>query len=162
MYFKFFKILYSRLNNKKNPCLVWGFTLIETIIAIAILTIIASLGLVFGIDFYKTYSLDAERNMIVSVLQKARSRAQNNINQSPHGVSFQANEYIIFQGASYISRSVAYDQIIPKNPAIVVNGFSEAVFEQLNGNSQTIGDIVLDNGKRLAIISINNEGRINW
>ncbi len=139
-----------------------GFTLIETIIAVAILTILASLGLVFGIDYYKSYSLNAEQNMVISVFQKARSRAQNNINQSPHGVSLQPNSYVIFQGSSYASRNVAYDQTVPKNPAIGVSGISEATFEQLNGNSQTVGDIVLDNGKRTATISINNEGRINW
>jgi hypothetical protein len=119
-------------------------------------------GLIFGVDFYKTYSFDAERNTILSVLQKARSRALNNINQSPHGVSFQSNNYVIFQGASYASRDLNYDQAIPKNPAINASGLSETVFQQLSGEVQSGGDIVLDNGKRTSIISINNEGRINW
>lgn len=139
-----------------------GFTLIEIIIAIGILTILSGLGLIFSVDFYRSYSLDSERNMVVSVLQKVRSRAQNNINQSLHGVSFQSNGYVLFQGASYALRDSDYDEIIPKNLTIGVSGISEAIFEQLNGNSQTIGDVSLDNGKRTLIISINNEGKIDW
>lgn len=139
-----------------------GLTFIEIIIVIAILTILASLGLIFGIDFYKNYGLDAERNIVLSILQKSRGQAQNNINQSPHGIYFQSDNYVLFQGASYTSRNSIYDQIIPKNPAINVSGLSEIVFEQLNGRPQIIGDIVLDNAKRSLTISINNEGGINW
>lgn len=140
-----------------------GFTFIEIIMVVAILMALTSLGLVFGIDFYKTYSLDTERNVVLSILQKAKSRAQNNFNQSPHGVYFQSNDYyIIFQGASYVSRNVDYDQAIPKNKAININGISEIVFKQLSGDSQIAGNVILDNNKRTLIISTNNEGRINW
>jgi len=140
-----------------------GFTFIEIIMVVAILMALAGLGLIFGIDFYKTYSLDTERNVVSSILQKARSRAQNNFNQSSHGVYFQSdNYYVIFQGVSYVSRDVAYDQLIPKNQALSISGISETIFEQLNGDSQIAGDVILNNNRRTSIISINNEGGINW
>lgn len=140
-----------------------GFTFIEIIMVVAILMALAGLGLIFGIDFYKTYSLDTERNVVSSLLQKARSRAQNNFNQSPHGVYFQSNNYyIIFQGASYALRNVDYDQLIPKNQAINISGISEIIFGQLSGDSQIAGNVILNNNKRTLIISINNEGGINW
>src|SRR5438105_2008049 len=79
---------------KKNTA---GFTLIEIIIAIAILAIILTLGLFISFDFYKSYAFRSEKNIIVSVLQKARGQALNNINQARHGVSFQSGQYIIFE-----------------------------------------------------------------
>jgi Tfp pilus assembly protein FimT len=139
-----------------------GFTLVEIIIVVAVLMVIAGLGLIFGIDFYRNYIIDTERNTVLSVLQKARSRSQNNINQSAHGVCFQSNNYVVFQGDSYALRNPAYDQTIPKNPVINASGLSEVVFKQLNGDSQTVGNIILNNGRRSAIILINNEGKIDW
>ncbi len=140
-----------------------GFTFIEIIMVVAILMMLAGLGFVFGIDFYKTYSIDTERNIVSSILQKARSRAQNNFNQSPHGVYFQSdNYYVIFQGNSFVARNVAYDQLVPKNQTISVSGISEIIFEQLSGDSSVAGDVILNNSRRISIISINNEGGINW
>ena len=58
-----------------------GFTLLEIVIATAILTIIAGPGLVISINFYKSQSLTVERDTVVSLLRKARSQALTNFNQ---------------------------------------------------------------------------------
>ena len=50
-----------------------GFTLVEILIAIALLIVILSLGLFISFDFYKNYAFRSEKNIIVSILQKARN-----------------------------------------------------------------------------------------
>ncbi len=139
-----------------------GLTLIEILIVAGIIVFLAGLGLFLGIDFYKNYSFYSERNIIVGILEKARNQALNNIGQSNHGVYFQTSNYVIFQGNSYASRNSAYDQIIPASSLINRSGLQEIIFNQLNGESSTSGDIILSGGNHTSTISINNEGGINW
>lgn len=139
-----------------------GFTLIEIIIAVFILTSIGALALFIGLDQYRSYALTAERDTILAILKKARNQAMNNINEDPHGLSIQTSQYVIFQGASYASRIAANDEIIPKSASISTGGITEAVFNQLRGNISTApGDITVSNNIRTFTISINSEGRIN-
>lgn len=151
-------------SNKKNLFAnKQGFSLIELLIVIAIIVVISGLGLFVGLDFYKTYALNSERDIVTSVLMKARNRAANNLNESPHGLYIDSNGYTIFQGISYALRDQSHDEPIKRNNAVNVSGLQEVVFEQLSGNlTTTEGEITLSNGARSIIISLNNEGRINW
>ena len=139
-----------------------GLTLIEILITTTIIAVIFSLGLVFGIDFYRNYAFHSERDVIVSILEKARSRALNNINQEAHGVYFSGANHVIFQGNSYAARNSLFDLIIPKSYSAILSGLNEVVFSQLSGESNASGTITISEDGRISDISINNEGRITW
>jgi prepilin-type N-terminal cleavage/methylation domain-containing protein len=140
-----------------------GFTLIEFLIVLTIIAILVSIGSFAGYDFYKSYALNAERDVLVSSLIKARNQAVNNLNESPHGVFIDSNGYTLFEGSSYASRDPAYDELIKSNSLMTLTGLEEIVFDQLTGNLTTLeGNIDLSNGTRSAVISLNNEGRIEW
>jgi len=140
-----------------------GFTLIEFLIVMTITAVIVGVGSFAGYDFYKTYALNAERDVLVSSLAKARNQSMNNLNESVHGVFIDANGYTVFQGSSYASRDQAYDELIKGNSLVTLTGIKEVTFEKLSGDLTTPeGDIDLSNGTRSTIISLNNEGRIEW
>ena len=82
-----------------------GFTIVEIMIALGILLIIISLGFFLSMDLYRSYAFRSEQSTVLSILHRARTRALSNINQSPHGVHFQADKYVIFEGPSYASSS---------------------------------------------------------
>ena len=156
---------------KKNQKYCAGFTLIEIIISIAILGIIAALGLFISMDFAKGYNFRSEKNVVVSLLQKARGESLNNIDQTRHGVHFQASplKYIIFecptatpQCASYTSNS--NDLVIDPSYNVSITNPSlpfDVIFNQLDGTSNALA-IVVDDGTKSYTISINAEGRIDW
>lgn len=139
-----------------------GFTLIEFLISVAIIFGIGSLGLFIGMDFYKSSSLNSERQTAIGILQKTRNLSMANINEAKHGIYLDADKYTIFQGENYSSRDPDYDEIININPIITKSGLQEVVFEQLTGKPSAIGNIILSNIIRSIAISIENEGRINW
>ncbi|MBI3459072.1 prepilin-type N-terminal cleavage/methylation domain-containing protein [Candidatus Azambacteria bacterium] len=139
-----------------------GFTLIEVLISLAIFVIILGLGYFVNLDFYKSYTLSSERTVLVGLLVKARNNSIVNINESKHGIYLTANEYILFQGDNYLARDPIYDESIKVDSIIAHTGLTEIVFNQLTGEPNITGDIILTNGVRSAIISIQNEGRINW
>jgi prepilin-type N-terminal cleavage/methylation domain-containing protein len=139
-----------------------GFTLIEILIAMAILALILGLGYFAGFDFYKNYALDSEKDLLMSILRKARSQAINNVGAAAHGVSVNGSWYTIFYGNSYASRNAQYDENIRKAPGITLSGLNEVVFAPLTATSTASGTITLNNGKKSFFIDINYEGRISW
>ena len=143
-------------NREKNN----GFTLIEMTISVGILIVIMGLGLFLSMDFYRSYAFLTERNMVISILQKARSNAMANINEKPHGVYFEPNNYVLFEGENYAAS--ANKIFFESSSAISHSGISEVVFEQLSGKANVSGgDLILkDNIRSDIIISINYEGRI--
>ncbi|MDO8443050.1 MAG: prepilin-type N-terminal cleavage/methylation domain-containing protein [bacterium] len=148
--------------NIKPDSKVRGFTLIEVMIVVGILAGLAGLGLFVSVDLYKSYTFYSERNIVISIIQKARNQSLVNINESKHGVYLESGRYTIFQGENYVSRNAVYDEIIEAGPTISRTGLTEIVFDQLNGNPNITGNITLSEGLRSSIISIENEGRINW
>lgn len=140
-----------------------GFTLIEVSLAIAIIMIVGGAGLFVGFDQYRGYSLLAERDNLAAMLQRARNQAMTNINEAPHGLSVQSQNFVVFQGASYAARNTAYDEIFPRYALVSTSGINEVVFRQLRGDvAAGTGDINLTNGLKTLTVSVNGEGRINW
>lgn len=138
-----------------------GFTLFEILIAMAILAVLAGLGMFLSFDFYRGYAFRYERNILVSIMQKGRSMAMNNINESAHGVHIGSNAYILFQGGSFDSADPLNIEI-PISNGMTLGGSNEILFQQLSGDVPAPGSITLTNGVQTATISVNDEGSINW
>jgi prepilin-type N-terminal cleavage/methylation domain-containing protein len=138
-----------------------GFTLVEVIVVIGILSVLASFGGLITMDFYRSYAFNAERDTVIAILQKARSQSLANINNSAHGAHFGSGQYVIFQGSVYNSAS-SLNQNIPAGVGMTVSGPTDIVFAQLSGDVNPGGSLTLTDGKRSAEITINSEGRIDW
>ncbi len=161
------------LLNTYNPIkMKKGFTLIEILVVVAIMGLLLSVGLITSFDSYRGYSFRSERAVLVSVLEKARSRAMSNIFETKHGVCYIAPNYIIFRGPS-CNPSASTNEIIPGNATISVTGLDQSnpiVFNQLSGNLYHVPpyfpteeiQITVTQDNRSSIIKINNEGTINW
>lgn len=170
----------------KSPVSLRGFTFIELLIVIGIFVVIAGLGLFMSVNAFRGYLHRSERDIIVSILARARSEAMNNICVGPlctdgqmHGVCFNAPSYIIFQGASYGAYAIT-NQTIPSNSAINIasdhasfftcGSGTGAVFDQLTGKlvpqlalaTDELMITISESGRPNSNIYINNEGRINW
>lgn len=143
-----------------------GFTLIEIMVSMAILAVLAGFGLFIAVDQYKSYALSSERNTVVSMLQKARSRALNNIGETRHGLALgpigKPTSYVAFRGATYATRNADYDEEVPMSPAVAITGVKEFVFRQLSGDGLNAGTATISTTEKSLTIDVNNEGRINW
>jgi len=110
-----------------------GFTIIEILVALALLAAIFGLGFPVTWSFYGTYQFDSESKILVSALEQSRNAAMINRNQSAHGVFFNDDQIVVFQGSSYASRNASLDKIFPRNTLISISGPSEIVFSALSG-----------------------------
>jgi len=161
------------INKKKG--LTKGFTLVEIIVIIALITIVFSVGAFANVNLFTRQISISEESTLVGVLQKARSRAMNNIDASPHGVYVKNGEmcYILFEGNSYtpgpsdFCDPVGNSQFIQREDKVEVNmgGIEEfeIVFKQLSGNTEDDGTIsLLDTVGHTEEIVISLNGLINW
>lgn len=148
-----------------------GFSLIEIVVVIGLLAIIGGFFMLTNIDTYRSYLFRGERDNIVEALQKARSRAINNIcfgascsNGRPHGVRFESGgDFIIFQ-APYSSSDSTNDKMSLIYGTTITDSVPfEITFSQLSGDSSVERDItIVDDIGHISVISINNEGQILW
>ncbi len=138
-----------------------GFTLIEVLVSMGILAMLGTLGLVFGLDFYRAYAFNSERDLAVGILQKARSRSLANINQTTHGVCIIGSKYILFEGALNCDPNNSANEVYDANPGVSNSGL-QIVFQQLSGRPNSVGSVTLTSGVRSSVININAEGMVEW
>lgn len=151
-----------------------GFSLIEIVVVIGLFSIIAAFGLFVSMDDLRGYRFHTERDVVVSVLHKARSQAVNNMcfgggctDGKPHGVHFMAGQYVIFQGSTYATRDTALDEVVPQEDgATTVTGPTDVIFAQLSGmvttNPSTAGAVTVAGPSRTSVITVGPEGTITW
>lgn len=140
---------------------------------LALFLAIAGMGLFVSLDDYRAFHFRNERDVVVSVLQKARSESMANVcfgtnctGGRTHGVYLGSpGTYVLFQGASYASRDASLDETISaRDAAAHLSGAAEIVFAPGSGAGPvaratlTVTDA---NGKK-SDITIEPSGRIWW
>jgi prepilin-type N-terminal cleavage/methylation domain-containing protein len=143
-----------------------GFTLVELLVTIVIFSLLVALGLFMSMEAYRGASYRSERDTIVSLLQRARSRAMANLYQSQWSVCYLAPDYVIAKGTA-CNATTAYDRIEANAAVVATSDFSDfpVVFDQVTGNSASVGPVKVirvRQGTRDESITINHEGTILW
>lgn len=149
-----------------------GLTLVEILVVMALLVLLFAGALVMSMESFWSSARRSERDIIVSMLQRARSRAMANVSQRPWGVCRDTSdpdepEYVLFSG----SDSNRFSEVrIPGNPGAPVDvtgatvfpcGNSGVVFAQLTGKTSAVS-ISITEGATTSVISTNIQGRIDW
>jgi prepilin-type N-terminal cleavage/methylation domain-containing protein len=150
-----------------------GFTLIEIIVVLGIVGLLVSMVVIANTKQYTRQLSSSEESVLITSLQRARSRSMSNINAIPHGVYFGTDAcpssiydycYVIFEGEEFDDNPDTYEYV-EKNNAVVIDS-SDAdkvvIFEQLSGNLDTDVEITLTNFGEETTININTMGLINW
>ena len=142
-----------------------GFSLIEVIVVIALFAVIASLGLLMSFESYRGATFRSERDTMVGVLQKARSRAMANIDQAAWGVRYDGTPnftYTIYKRVGLATQDV--DSIAGNQGASVSPAPFSVTFSQLSGTTTgTFSATIVENGHTTAPpVSVNYEGTIIW
>lgn len=137
-----------------------GLTLIEILVVMGIIGILFVVGSFADISSIGRSSITAEQATLVSVLQKARGRAMNNIDASAHGVRVVSDAFILFN-----TTSLAEEEIV-RNSNIIPSGLVEIVFEQLSGKVEDYDEdddtMTLTQDASTRTVRILENGLIDW
>ena len=125
-----------------------GFTLIDTLIALAIVAVIAVIGVASLSNVNKQDALTAEAEKIITLLTRARSLTLEAKNATVYGVHFETQNAVLFTGSTYTSGSVG-NHIQRLNDAVkissiaLIGGGSDVLFQKLTGATSQSGTVRL-------------------
>lgn len=136
-----------------------GFTLIEMLLATALVTAIAAVG----IPEYRSFQLQNDLTITVDTIaqnaRRAQLRAIASEGDSNWGVNVESTTITLFKGFTYAARSSTYDEISTISSALTVTGTTEFSFNKFTGtltSSITTTLTTLNNQTR--VITINQKG----
>ena len=142
-----------------------GFSLIEIIVTVTIYTVLVGLGLFVGMGAFRGSIHRSEDATIVSLLQRARSRAMANMHESEWSVCYIAPNYVVAKGADCTVGAAR--ETFEANAGVATDSefdttFPIVVFERLTGNTTPKEIVVKQDGREPVKISTNHAGTIIW
>lgn len=150
-----------------------GNTLIEIVVAIAIIVIILYISIPKVFLFKQKQSLKNTTEEVRTLLNQARSETLASKNSTFYGVHFESDKAVLFTGSTYTasaSDNIVLDfdsQVTLESANIALNGGgANIVFDRFTGNVSAYGTITLElisdpstqkviSVSRLGVVSIN-------
>lgn len=138
-----------------------GFTIIELLLVISIVTIIGTFSVVFFSRFLTQNAVANAQDQLIGELRKAQMYAMMGRQNGNWGVRFGSNKITLFQGNSYATRTTALDETFSENSNISISGFTEVVFTKTTGLPSTTGTYAITGNDTSKQVVINSQGVVS-
>jgi len=125
-----------------------GFSLIEMMIVIGIISIVSVIAVFSFSNMNKDQALDKDSLLILSVLGDARSLAMSSKYFSDYGVHFNNDSAVLFKGDSFnqndSSNSLYYiNHLVSISNISLAGGSSNVIFKKVSGETDNSGTIII-------------------
>lgn len=123
-----------------------GFTVIEILLVLFLLTVSVSLTLLYYRSAQTNADLKNQVESFASYLRVEQSNAEAGLNDTSHGIHLEENSYFSFEGAAYDPMDVTnFEYPLPASIIIqninLNGGGSDIVFTQPNGETSNFGTL---------------------
>lgn len=141
----------------------WGFTLIELILVVAIITTVGGLSASFYGRFINQNAVSNTVDQIVQLTRKAQTYAMlsRKSNSAGWGICLSSPNLILYQGVSCLSKNSALDEKFQVNTAISISGLTDINFTRVNGIPSTTPTIVVSGLGISKQVVVNSLGMIS-
>lgn len=146
----------KKLNNKK------GFTLLELLLSVAIISLLAGLSLPVYRTLMQKNDLDIATTTTALSLRRAQVLSQAVDGDTTWGVKTQTGSIVIFKGTSYATRDSTFDETFDVPTSISISGTTEYVFSKLTGLPQATGTVNLSTESDARTVTMNTKGMVNY
>ena len=124
----------------------FGFSIIEILIVVAVLGLLAVVGIRVLSNFKNTTNLSTSIENGVSSLVDARSKTLSSKNGNQHGVHFESGKLTFFVGTTYSASDPENEEVLL--PSVVEistislnGGGSDIIFKKLTGDTDQYGSV---------------------
>lgn len=141
-----------------------GFTLIEMGLSIALLAVIAGIGVPVYQALQVRNDLDIAATSLAQDYRRAQVLSQASQGDSSWGVHVDNITGItLFKGTGYAARDASYDEVYSVPASISTTGLLSVVFSRLTGLPQMIGTTTFtSNANEVRTVYVNAEGTVNY
>lgn len=138
-----------------------GFTFIELILVVALISIVTAMSAVFYTRFLTQNAVLNTVDQLVGQMHKAQIYAMSGRQGSNWGVNYSSSVITLYSGNSYLARNNVFDEKFSVNSNITVSGFSDINFNRLTGVPNVTPTITITGNNNTKSIIINSQGGIS-
>ena len=138
-----------------------GFTLIEVLLSVAIISLLAGLALPVYQGFQGRNDMASTSQSITETLRRAEAYARSGNNNSQWGVNFQAGTVTLFSGTSFATRTTALDETLSIPVGITLSYTGDIIFTKVTGAPQATLTQTLTSSDSTRTVTVNAEGMVN-
>lgn len=143
-----------------------GITLFEVILVMGLISLIAGILIPISSQSLSRTNINSESEKLASSIWRVMQYAYTGKNASSHGIAFQSNGYIVYEGINQASSSEQTLEQFPEGITVsninFGNGGNELNFSQNTIFPNTSGFLIITDGITSNRIEINSEGFINY
>jgi len=140
-----------------------GFTLLEVLLSVAIITILTGISLPVYESFVRRNDLDLTAQGITAMLRRADTYARAVKNDSAWSVEIQPTTVTLFQGTNFAARTVAFDETLSVPASMTPGGIGEVQFAKFSATPNVAGNITLTSTTNdVRTITINTKGMVSY
>ncbi|MCK4592367.1 prepilin-type N-terminal cleavage/methylation domain-containing protein [Candidatus Parcubacteria bacterium] len=145
-----------------------GFSLVEILVVVFIVSIMLSVAIISGRSFNDSINLENTVKSIDMKIKLAKSRSISALNGTNHSVHFKADKVVVFEGNTFDASAptnevlVFSDNIKINMPVSLSGGGDDLIFNRLIGSTYNPGNInieVKNDPSKTKQIIINSDGQ---
>lgn len=122
-----------------------GFTLLEIIVAVGIISLIGAASMVSFLNSRRTRDLGTSGQNVLSILRLAQSKTIAGEDASNWGVHLDSSQFVLFRGATYAGATKTEPHALPDTLEIanisLAGGGSDIIFQKIYGTTIQSGTI---------------------
>jgi prepilin-type N-terminal cleavage/methylation domain-containing protein len=139
-----------------------GFTLVEILVVVAIMTAISAIVVPVSIDYQQRNDLDISQTIFAQGIRRAQQISMYGEYDSQWGVIVIPGDIIIFKGSNYATRDINYDEKYDISSGVSLSGQLEYDFVKITGLPSQTGTVIFMDGSYQKQVSINAKGIVNY
>jgi prepilin-type N-terminal cleavage/methylation domain-containing protein len=144
-----------------------GFSLIEILAVISIISIVLGIAIINGRNFNNSIDLENTAKSVDAKIKLAKAYSIGAKNNTNYGVHFEADKVVIFRGSVFINgaptnETFVFSDKIGVNAVSLAGGGSNVIFDRLIGSTSNFGNIemkVISEPSKTKQIIINSDGQ---
>jgi len=140
-----------------------GFTLVELLLCVAIISLLAGLSIPVSESFNRNNDLDIATQLLASGLRRAEAYARASNTDNAWSVEVQSSTVTLFQGTSFGGRNTAYDEAFSLPGTITPSGTTEVQFSKFAATPNTSATITLTSTtNNTRTVTVNAKGMVDY